>query len=114
MHKSTLRILSFLGFALACADAGQNRSSQAQHITRHSSPCIPAKADSVQIANAALAAILAVASDSTNLNRLEVDVFERERDGTHVTLLPGIIMSGGGGAVWVPDGGCAVVRELFD
>jgi len=109
MRKIALSTLGILAFSTGCSDVRQS-----QRITNHSSPCISFGADSSGIADAALAALLAVAPDSANLNKLKVERFESDSGGTRVTFVPGILMSGGGGAVWVPNSGCAVVRELFE
>ena len=77
--------------------------------------CVARGADSASIAEAAFMAAVAAHKDWTNAQQMRVTGFERRRDGTLVTLIPGTANRvGGGGIMWIPEGGCAEVRELFE
>lgn len=66
------------------------------------------------IAAAAKYAALADRGDSTDALKIYVEGFQREKGGTLVTILPSVLTAGGGAYVWVPDGGCAVIREPIE
>jgi len=82
--------------------------------SRPSGPCVQAGADSAAIAAAAKYAALADRGDTADALEIYVEGFRRENGGTLVTILPGVLTLGGGAYVWVPDGGCAVVREPME
>lgn len=102
----------------ACRPTSETARSSAppQQQQAQSQPfgCVVRDADSARIASVAIAVTNANQGVTADVLNLRVSEFERGRDGTLVTVLPEQIVIGGGARVWVPNGGCAVVRERIE
>jgi hypothetical protein len=118
MPKLRFFLLFVVCVSTGCADHDEKAPPPPQRAaggTPTGTTCVARGADSASIAEAAFMAAVAAHQDWTNAQQMHVTGFERHRDGTRVTLMPGTPNRvGGGGIVWIPDGGCAEVRELFE
>jgi hypothetical protein len=117
MSRLALVVCGCVCTAAACGDTSQGKREDARERSAvvPGTECVAKGADSTASAHAALLAAMRATGDSSIATERHVTGFERHADG--VLIMLSRVRSdvlGGGALVWVPDGGCAVVRELSE